>query len=132
MTAIDRNTFLREWVKDLRSGAYRQAKEKLCVMQKSGPSYCCLGVACLTALRMGMTVENEWEGRGTLPPNLADLVGDKDPNLRDKDGDSECASELNDNLGYSFLEIADAIERMWPEAFAPPISDCGIQRGEGL
>jgi hypothetical protein len=121
------------WVDALRSGKYNQGDGALRIVFESGvdEKFCCLGVAC------DISGVGEWEfNSGTeideaiyyspddkfsngnrdssiLTGRVAEWFGfnSKDPNLIDEDGDYEKATALNDSHGYTFEEIADAIER---------------------
>lgn len=88
-----------DWVKALRSGEYRQARRTL----RSGRGYCCLGVLCRVAnipiARNGQTVSASCGG--DYAP-IATIVGGESMNH---------LMTLNDNLGKSFPEIADYIEK---------------------
>jgi hypothetical protein len=104
------NEFAKEWVKALRSGKYKQAKNVLYEADRN--AFCCLGVACDIS---GLPPE-KWHGNEytVLPLEVQEKL-----NLSSKYG---CFQEdttssrinslvnLNDNLGYSFDQIADIIE----------------------
>jgi hypothetical protein len=97
------------WVRALRSGRYRQAREYL----RAGRSFCCLGVGCdqLDPRRWRRqnstwSYQREWS---ELPQVVAD-----DYLLRTTDGryGPGTASLVADNdSGRTFAEIADVIER---------------------
>jgi hypothetical protein len=106
----------------LRSGKYSQCKN---ILRSGDDCFCCLGVACDVAKNdLGV----EWikvegfdqpyvfgnEG-GVLPPDVQDYYGfpGANPFLNEGIGQSE-ASYLNDMLGYSFNQIADAFECTFP------------------
>jgi hypothetical protein len=101
------NEFAKEWVKALRSGKYKQAKNVLFNADRN--AFCCLGVACDIS---GVSRE-EWHGSNytVLPQEVQEKL-----NLRSKCGrflDAGIYTSLvmlNDSLGYSFDQIADIIE----------------------
>lgn len=115
-----RLTFRQRWVKALRSGKYRQAKGVL-RSPDNDVSYCCLGVAC------DLIDPNKWtkhakEGDGALRAfawgrrgrdsdyDDFSLPGHKAREVIGMDDEAIAAlAELNDE-GYSFTDIADAIE----------------------
>lgn len=107
----------KKWVKALRSGKYRQAKNNL--VDSGG--YCCLGV--LAKVR-GVS-DKRLAGQNCLAlfPHLMRAVG-----LRDNEGgfelvdgcETEYLSNLNDS-GVSFAEIADIIESEPPGLFAESV-----------
>lgn len=102
--------FIREWVKDLRSGRYSQTQGHLC--DRTG--YCCLGVACLTAERLGLKVEDGWRDNAEKGFYFKNLEGVTFNTANDEGYDPVvprgACSELNDNEGLTFNEIADEIE----------------------
>lgn len=121
----------------LRSDEYGQAKNALHV---PGEGYCCLGVVCEVAIKAGVEVRKAevlgsdgevwtlYDGERSLPPDsvmewafgpqhaesrLSVLI-DSEPDLDDGDDDDTVEVELvelNDSRGWSFEQIADAIER---------------------
>lgn len=121
---------LRLWVAALRSGEYQQARGALVKRVNGVTSYCCLGVACEVAIANGLKVEvAEQETRGgfgparsydneytLLPKSVREFYGleDSDPylpmNPTNEDSSVNLASSLNDDHGFSFEEIAEAIE----------------------
>lgn len=115
---------LRKWVEALRSGRYRQAHGALRAwandddaeqVEEEGYHYCCLGVACDLA---GMSEEaNGWQ-YGTLPPQVQEWLGieENNPKLAPSPYAASgrlSASELNDIYGWTFDQIADAIEKRY-------------------
>lgn len=122
---------LREWVKALRSGEYKQTSSTL---RRDDGSCCCLGVACDLALKNDW-VRGKWQsetfrcqftdesGRiemSNLPATVADAFGIgrdplftlKNPILDYSVGEEivRSATYLNDVLGLPFDQIADVIE----------------------
>lgn len=81
-----------KWVAALRSGEYKQGRNRL----KWAGRYCCLGVLCEVA---GITHGSR---DGSLPGDFA---------IKQKIGDHQSRlQEMNDDDGKSFAEIADYIE----------------------
>jgi|SRR5688500_13133770 len=118
MTLPSDKTNMYLWVTALRSGVYEQGKESL----RKGGKYCCLGVACEVAVAAGvpLTMKNtlgdatSYNGRlSYLPDAVTQWLGVE----CDADGDvyvtpEECltATSANDTLGWSFEQIANALE----------------------
>jgi hypothetical protein len=108
----------RKWVDALRSGEYQQTHKVLTQITEDGEFDCCLGVLCKLALQDGieldiMTIDYSREGMvktyngdEALPPNV----------IRQWAGFEPCSedvsryAEMNDELGCTFAQIADAIE----------------------
>ena len=103
---------VREWVKNLRSGKFRQGKDALVRFYHKRYSFCCLGVACYPSAKTM---------NGILETNISLVSGDnftaklKDPDLMKRLGVTpkrqEKLIEMNDDEGYSFNKIADWIEK---------------------
>lgn len=111
-----------KWVAALRSGNYRQGKGKL---RTHDDRFCCLGVLCDIAEREGIVVAErdedfaerypelnvDWDYDDTeteLPlsiVNWADLP-DRNPMLA-----TDSCIQLNDEMEFTFDQIADEIER---------------------
>lgn len=96
---------VRKWVKALRSGRYKQIHGQL----YNEEGYCCLGVACRVA-GMRPFGESFGEESAVLPKRAMRWLGVEDDNP--KIG-RFAAATLNDEKGYSFSQIADAIEKHW-------------------
>lgn len=119
MKQIDVKTFVREWVKDLRSGKFAQTTERLCKIDDGSPQYCCLGVACVTGKRLGLTkkafLSKDHYAYGTPDfdwfTNLFDYKSD--PRLVLLNGVKTTCTDANDKLQMNFNEIADALERTY-------------------
>lgn len=105
---------LRAWVRALRSGEFKQTKEKL----RDDTGHCCLGVACEIFRRKtgcGAWVDGEKfsvgmdTAEGCLPPGVVAWYGleHRDPIL---DKEWNVATALND-AGVSFRKIATLIEK---------------------
>lgn len=94
------------WIKALRSGKYKQTEGTL----ENGLGYCCLGVACrlftknpkTNSLNQLLGYETEHQPHGKRWLNLIDLK------MGCVFGISLMG--MNDDLGYSFNEIADVID----------------------
>jgi len=107
------------WVDALRSGDYEQAQGQL----KDENRFCCLGVLC----DISNLDDFSWEGDTfvddnrmdsaitELPTEVSKWLGignfNTNPDLIGKDGSTFSAAYLNDSAGYTFDEIADAVER---------------------
>lgn len=118
---------IRKWVDALRSGDYRQGRGALRSGYEPETSYCCLGVAC------DVSDVGGWSGNvyrttdeyghsssasSVLPYEVADWldIGTRDrsnPDLVDIAGDLIDAIAANDSLGWTFDDIADALERTY-------------------
>ena len=103
------------WLKALRSGRYKQAKEQLRTGFQPGPySYCCLGVLCDLARKSGI---GEWDDgkfnghAGDLPEVVVDWAGleSSNPEVMTRAGIDYLAN-LNDG-GRTFKQIANYIEK---------------------
>lgn len=99
-----------KWVAALRSGEYKQAKGAL----KDGGGFCCLGVLCdLHSKETGRAWD---DGRylgaeKDLPDEVREWAGGYEPFTKFRiDHDFDMAEQHNDNNGYTFAQIADAIE----------------------
>lgn len=120
----------------LRSGEFYQGHNKLKQISPSGAErYCCLGVACVVAMRNGLeineTSENDDLGGqffyfGTQEDTSAlftpvavmewyGFTGDNSVELEVPEfvTNKITAVDLNDTHGYSFAKIADAFERTY-------------------
>lgn len=103
------------WVAALRSGEFRHGKYTL----QNGDCYCCLGVLCVVAEKHGVKVNKfsdgwlvgsslysqaqvrGWVGMATHNGAILDPLRCRNMYL----------TELNDNDGKSFAQIADIIEQ---------------------
>lgn len=105
------NDNAKKWVAALRSGRYEQTKGAL----ERGGRYCCMGVACVVAMRAGVPLERTGSDSGTvaynsctglLPSSVAAWLG-----LNDTGGDylSGKLTDLNDR-GTPFAQLAEIIE----------------------
>lgn len=118
---FDKDAFIREWVRALRSGKYRQGKQRL---KTSKGRFCCLGVACdllaakgigswVTPVKQSYSLNNDNESSLELPPAVAKALGlDVQNNAVFKCTDQGELALLNDDESYTFAEIADTIEMM--------------------
>lgn len=137
MSQLRNKANVKLWVDALRSGEYRQGHGELTTLdtQNNILSNCCLGVACEVALKNGveMTIENRngrrrYDGNGTdLPPAVQrwldmpdadtgeyaaygrDVILSYDPN----DDYHFMATTANDSAGWTFDQIANALERRY-------------------
>ncbi len=112
----------KQWLKDLRSGSYKQCSGSLCKVGKGNKkaSYCCLGILGRSIQKtklLNLTfikspyVKNEKvisyknvNESGILPIELSAELGLNDASLDKLIG-------MNDNDGANFEEIADFIEK---------------------
>lgn len=104
------------WVDALRSGKYAQTTETL----QGNNGYCCLGVACQLAKEQGIevhiTAHSGLISGGELSDQRAvwNWLG-----LRNSTGyiDQGELTQLNDECGYTFPELADFIEEHAAQLF---------------
>jgi hypothetical protein len=108
------------WVDALRSGEYAQTKELL----RDDEGYCCLGVLC--DLHRRRTGEGDWAGSAyrvddrpeqwseTVLPNpvMEWAYVRSDPTDVNS---GEFFTQLNDDKGYTFDQLADIIEAQWED-----------------
>lgn len=128
-----------QWLAALRSGGYTQGRGALITRKPGHTAHCCLGVLCEIAadagviersvgVRPGFLAEGSEEGvqNGILPEavrswaGLTSQTGLLPTEVRvesgsafDEDGGYELyveLTELNDEAGFSFEDIADVIE----------------------
>lgn len=131
---------MKKWVDALRFGNYRQATGTLREVSDSGPAYCCLGVLC-ELHRQEHNADNAdyhytW-GEGIsqslnksaayadqcdiLPHSVRQWAGlhDRNPLVKveiysdEEDEGRYEITELNDEIGWSFEELAATIEKQW-------------------
>lgn len=114
-----KKSFMKKWVKALRSGEYEQGKFRLV---DANDNFCCLGVACDLVDHIGEWVDNGiWcfksdDGElqsGELPKEIMEYTGIKSavgmiPSL------GSSLATLNDH-GVPFSTIADIIEKHYKE-----------------
>jgi hypothetical protein len=94
-----------KWVKALRSGAWKQARGRLC----DGDAYCCLGILCKVA---GLTISTEPGFDGVAGTETETSSWAQYGPVYSLIGDGHLAREFaegNDN-GMSFDQLADLIE----------------------
>lgn len=141
---------IQEWVDALRSGNFKQTQGTL---SKEG-AYCCLGVACeIFADRVGLirrpgmdlrdqaivvgysyptSVGATRTGFDELPPPVVDFLGIESSNpWMDNDGLPESLTIMNDEWGWDFQRIADAIEATYLKGvprFSGESEDTGERR----
>jgi hypothetical protein len=129
--------FIQKWVDALRSGEYKQCTQQLGMDTPEGTSYCCLGVATELAIKDGVPIRRESvDNFNTIVYTSNDLIETLMPpkSVKEHAGvdnwvvsvpaerllgyeeheDGEIidveVSELNDDQGWSFSEIADVLE----------------------
>ena len=111
------------WCAALRSGEYNQGRGFLCSESERGKEYCCLGVLCdlynkhNPPLSMG-SIEGGVGGilfdgcSGDLPEAVIKWSGMSSGN-GNRGSLKPSLISLNDNCGFSFIEIANVIEEEW-------------------
>lgn len=128
---------IRKWVNALRSGEFKQATDLLARNVNGELNFCCLGVACETALTNGveMTVEVddfsktydhhgsllphaviEWLGLSDKPTVAWESVPDEVERYMSGYGTHVSLNSLNDRANATFEQIADAIEKEYLDA----------------
>ena len=105
-----REQVLAEWTAALRSGKYKQAKGKL----RDGDCFCCLGVLCDLMEPAGWEANDETGGRWFGPTEDCDM---EEIPLRleaalDRPGDTYGSLSTKNDVGATFHEIADLIDRL--------------------
>jgi len=121
------------WANALESDEFIQARSAMSRMTKEGQSYCCLGVLCELYSR-----ETGNDGWKPIPKALPELIGqefnfdgyticlpedvmvwagleERNPVLIPKNhylGESHRAVEVNDNMCYTFPEIAKLVRKL--------------------
>ena len=105
---------IRLWVEALRSGKYKQTTTTL----EDEDGLCCLGVACRTAQNNGIHVKEQFNNHlvGASFQDQPETL--KWLNLATNNGSSSILinpslTALNDKENFTFLEIADYIEKYW-------------------
>lgn len=105
-----------KWVKALRSGDYKQGRGKL----RHNGNFCCLGVLCnlhaqahpKIAAQQGRA--NWYMGENTeLPSEVMYWAGMNDASGYFDNKTKDSLIDLNDAEGYSFVQIADVIDKEW-------------------
>lgn len=106
-------SFIKAWIKALRSGIYRQGYNTICITNNkpdnnvinSNPaysSYCCLGV---------FSHVFQEQPRSTVDPGLDYIpVGGVPPVIRLLFNNYLCFVDMNDSNKFTFNEIADYLE----------------------
>lgn len=114
------------WLAALRSGEYLQGKDSLhSINDDLKDAYCCLGVLCEVAVNEGIIPEPEnafgdtdlmsrhYDGKWDIPSSkVVEWAGleEDNPTVNDEEGLTLRLSELNDEYGYNFEQIARVIE----------------------
>jgi hypothetical protein len=99
----------KRWVEALRSGKYKQNKNKLRTKDGNEYYYCCLGVLCDLYYENGWNGDHHLDRAFTEPPKqVCDWAGlkESDPYI----APNISAMKANDSLNMSFDEIATLIE----------------------
>jgi len=103
-----------KWVDALRSGEYQQGQNYL----RTDNGFCCLGVLCDLYGKENNVEWNlannghnyEFQDNGSILPLSVMVWSGIEGQNPDIDNGTETLSGLNDN-GYTFIEIADVIEK---------------------
>lgn len=112
---------LRKWIKELRSGNWRQEQGKL--QSDKGNRYCCLGVACMLFIPKENLLMNEFLKnilQGSMPneqPKAPSWLKKIDDDFERRTGKG--LANLNDDEKMSFQEIADCLEITYIHAKFP-------------
>ena len=112
---MERAEIMTEWTRRLESGDYLQGRGKL----QEQDRYCCLGVLCEIAVEQGVIQQPRFVGgvvtygyynTSVLPDSVAHWAGiTPEGRLSQSIETWEDLTELNDNAGYSFKQIAEVI-----------------------
>ena len=119
--------YLKKWLTALRSGEYVQGKGTLYHVEDDQPKFCCLGVLqhCLTG---GVEFEDTGIPQGFptmewlkdynikfVDEEDSDMYGEvvniEQPHFKLSNGNYCSASDMNDNQGKSFKQIANILEK---------------------
>ncbi len=129
--------FIKRWVAALRSGKYKQGKNRLKSVEydyKASPNekgelvaedhYCCLAIACIVANEMGIKVSQKYiDAKLYLPLQVSQFLGvsnegsfDRRVILNVRKGQRFFRSlvDMNDS-NISFRRIATVIEKQYPK-----------------
>ena len=109
---------MKQWVKALRSGEYKQGQYTLC----NNNTFCCLGVLADLAAKENICKTEKVSYcsvtydtlSGTLPPSVLEWSGIKNE-YGVRKGRKTSLVGLNDKSGYSFKRIADIIEKEYKD-----------------
>lgn len=109
---MKRSDFFEVWIKALESGKYKQGTGSLVEDGK----YCCLGVACAEAQRLGiLKTDRSYKNRGYLPSTMIGFLGIADNgNFKDyvtvRGEYFTSLAQMNDR-GVGFKTIAKVIRK---------------------
>lgn len=123
MTLTPNRENIRLLVDALRSNELKQGKAELTTITPEGDEHCCLGVACIVAIRHGVKLSVlrgkthvTYDGEDDiLPEKVQRFYGFSipDPVLIWNHTEDYPATVLNDDIRASFFEIADAFENTY-------------------
>lgn len=112
-----REKLIKRWLKALRSGKYKQGRGQLVLQESDGKYYCCLGVVCEEARKMGIyKTDRAYRERVSLPEKISRILGLHSysggfmSDVRFQKMNYDRLDWLNDQ-GMSFKKIADLIEK---------------------
>lgn len=107
---------IQKWIEELRSGRYSQITERL--MSQDG--YCCLGVACRTAVDLAPCFHNMefWHAGRAYQTNPPSSWFEEEFGFRFSEGfvsfkmstNKLSLVDLNDEYGFNFPQIAKVLE----------------------
>ncbi len=107
--------FARKWIDALRSGEWKQVRYRM----HDGERHCCLGVAaCLLRLPPATDPGSEWRDEDDAYVKVGRALGllSMEDTVAYSVGDYWRFTQLNDNYGLTFPQIADEAEKL----FFPP------------
>lgn len=104
-----------EWVKALRSGKYKQGRDRLV---NETFEYCCLGVLCEVVGDTPSTTRGELDivqmEKATLRTSIG-YLGDGQVNLANLNDQGVRMDGITGSVPLTFDEIADVIQMCWEE-----------------
>lgn len=122
-----------KWAEALESGEYEQGFNHLTIVELNiagetvKTSHCCLGVACQVAIKNGVEItvtQGEGDGEtllfydgesGTLPHKVKEWLGLDEDHGNNPYLGTGSATELNDNEGLNFKQIATQVRETFLE-----------------
>lgn len=132
---------LKLWISDLRDGGFEQTRGALRRLGgDDGPTYCCLGVACVTYSKAtGKNLEELLDGRVVLPPEVVawlgldpDSNGERVPLKWDENSGDEGACQCADCGGVYTAMTANDRDRKTFAAIADLVEETYINEGSTI
>lgn len=108
MAEVTKLELIKEWIKDLRSGEFKQCQSTM--YDALTDSHCCLDVLVLTAARLGVGTIGSMRGLKYPFGDVVQILGSHNPRV-EYEGTVRCCDYLNDNACLSFEQIADLLEK---------------------